>query len=224
MKKIERTAVVEKSNRQWAWQFLRRNRSYQESHAFLGSLSDEQQKTFHELVCGSLKPYSENWARLKLLPLKLLQGAYLWQCEGQHETLGDLVETITHASESSEIKRQSFNDEIDGLYLRVEPSFRAGHYGLYHWIDPDLSEVSDEQAEKLWFYQVPFEATLLRMPSMDGDKFDFSEPEWLGASVDNHVDVSAGGKFKKLSEKITPTQCSNTIAFHLKKGRTVRYF
>jgi hypothetical protein len=183
MKTKKKTTHAQKNNRQWAWQFLRRNLQYRKTYEYIGTLTQDQRDTLQKLIHEVLYPYSENWAQLGALPVKLFDRKYLDNYKREDATLDDFIRDKNKASLKKKRIAQQIDAEKDDLVLRIEPMFRAGYYGLYYWLDPDVDEVSEAEANELWFYRVPIESSLIRSPEMDDKGFSFEESEWKGISV-----------------------------------------
>lgn len=174
------TPADEKTNRQWAWQFLRRNRGYREAYAFLSSLNEEQQNIFQKLIFGQLGSYADNWSQLGSLPMKLFDCAYLWDEIDKNKTLDEYVNELHIRSTKIKNNTSSIAEKIDNLILRVAPEFRANEYGLFQWVDPSIEEITEDVANAIWSYSVPVEATLEREPLLDNKEINFEKSEWQG--------------------------------------------
>ncbi len=176
------TAAIENTNRQWAWQFLRRNRTYRESYAFLNSLSEYQLDGFFKLIQDQFGSYSENWEQLGSLPVMLFDRTHLSHSYDRNKTLNDYVNDIIKPFLKIKKRTKEIDKFIDDLILRVTSEFRTSHYGLSQWVDPDIDEMTAEEADEIWFYTVPVEASLLRTPWFDDAGFSFEESKWKGIS------------------------------------------
>lgn len=170
----------EKTNRQWAWQFLRRNRDYREAYEFLYSLSEEQRNVFEKLTCGQLESYAENWSQLGSLPVKLFDRRYFWSGREKNNTLDDYVKSLDKRLSEKKRHNSLIAEEIDNLILRVAPEFRVDQYGLSEWVDPSIEEITADFADAIWSYSVPLEASLMRVPWLDGEEINFKKSEWQG--------------------------------------------
>ncbi|MFM2275476.1 MAG: hypothetical protein RL211_1348 [Pseudomonadota bacterium] len=177
--------AVERSNRQWAWQFLRRNQGYRQAYTFLGALSDGQRDIFLKLIQNQIGLYSEIWSELGLLPVKLFDKQFLWGVKEEHETLDDFIRSEFRPFSTAKKSAQYIAQEIDNLVLRVAPEYRAGSYGLFHWVDPAIESMTPEEADSIWFYSVPLESSLTRTPWLDDKGFSFEKSVAVGATIGN---------------------------------------
>lgn len=175
--------AIEKSNRQWAWQFLRRNQGYRQAYTFLGALSDSQRDIFFKLIQNRLGSYSEIWSELGSLPVKLFDKSSFWGLKEEHETLDDFIRSELRPFSKATKSAQHIEQKKDDLVLRVAPEFRAGSYGLFHWVDPAIESMTPEEADSIWFYSVPLEFALNRSPWLDDAGFSFEKSEWQGVSL-----------------------------------------
>lgn len=183
MKTKKKTTDAQKNNRQWAWQFLRRNLQYRKAFEYIGTLSQDQRDTLQKLIHEVLHPYSENWAQLGDLPVNLFDRKYLDNYKRENATLDDFIRDKNKPFLKTKRTAQQVDAEKNGLILRIEPMFRAGYYGLYYWLDPDVDEISVAEADELWFHRVPMEASLFRSPELDDRGYSFEESEWKGVSL-----------------------------------------
>lgn len=174
------TPADEKTNRQWAWQFLRRNRDYREAYAFLHSLSEDQRNVFEKLTQGQLESYAENWSQLGSLPVKLFDRTYFWNPKDKNSTLDEYIKDLSKPLSKSKKHTSMFLNEIDNLILRISPEYRADQYGLIQWVDPSIEEMTADAADAIWFYSVPLEASLVRAPWLDEKGISFEKSEWQG--------------------------------------------
>ena len=198
------SSIVNKTNRQWAWQFLRRNRVYRDAFAFFASLREDQRAVFEKLVRGQLDSYAENWSQLGSLPVKLFDRNYLWNEKDENKTLDEYVKSSSKRFVKSKKNYLSIAEDVDDLILRVMPEFRADQYGLFEWIDPGIEEMTAEQADAIWFYSVPMEASLVRAPWLDDKDISFEKSDWKGVSrevllgIKEAVEIDSGGVKNKI--------------------------
>lgn len=204
----------ERTNRQWAWQFLRRNPSYREAFAFFCSLGEARQIALLKLMHGALGRYSEHWSDIGPLPLKLFDSKYLYYKKDDDRTLDEFVKKPKNPFINPD-KSKPLGEVIDELILRVKPEFRPGHYGLLEWVDPCIHEMTTEEADEIWFYSVPLEASLVRSPWLDDAGISFERFEWEGQSLDDLLGVPKSERANFQNRKNRPIQAET---LPLKKG------
>lgn len=218
MAKRKLIASVEKTNRQWAWQFLRRNSVYREAYALIGSLRDDQRDVFLKLINNQLSSYSENWESLGSLPVKFFDRSNLWNEKNENKTLDEYIRDLTKPFSKKKRNADQIVEEIDSLVLSVLPKFRTYQYGLLQWIDPDIKEITAQDAESIWFYHVPLEESLIRTPGFDDKGFSFEKSEWQGVSTSVFSDKKNAIDSAPVDEKEKRNQPVQHETLPLKKG------
>ncbi|HRK37283.1 MAG TPA: hypothetical protein PK347_02750 [Burkholderiaceae bacterium] len=210
--------ITEKTSRQWAWQFLRRNASYRAAYSFIHALSDIQKNVFLKLTQGQLGLYSENWPELGKLPVRLFDEDFLWGLKPETENLDDFIQDKNRPLSKATKSAPKIAIEIDDLILRVSPEYRHSSYGLCHWVDPDIDDLTPEEADSIWFYAVPMEPALSRAPWLDDKGLSFERSEWKGVGAKELMGIKNEVEHEVIHTKQNPNQPVQAETLPLKKG------
>jgi hypothetical protein len=152
--------------KQWAWQFLRRNKAYQEAFAVMSSLNFDQKGFLQALTDGLLFEVDAYLKIIETLPTKIFDQRLLKGANGRHPTLKSYLEDL--GAYSVAFKRE-WGGVAEHLELILLEKYRLYSYVLKDWIDPKTEQLSNEQERVFGYLEPPFQHALLPLQSIDSN-------------------------------------------------------
>jgi hypothetical protein len=149
--------------KQWAWQFLRRNKTYQEAFAVMSSLNFDQKGFLQALTDGLLFEVDSYLKIIETLPTKIFDQGLFRGANGRHPTLKSYLEDLGAYSVAF---RREWGGVAEHLELILLEKYRLYSYVLKDWIDPKTEQLSNEQEQIFGYLEPPLQHALLPLQSI----------------------------------------------------------
>lgn len=138
------TKNSQRTNKQWAWEFLRRNPQYRDAFKKVRDLNPGQITELRKLQIG-IDPWSDEIHYIKDLHIEYLDKSRLIDFKVDFSFIGDYV---AHCK----ALQRSNSEDLPKIYLSQK--FKPNSYLLTHWLDCEM-DITAEEAEEIWTHQ-PF--------------------------------------------------------------------
>jgi hypothetical protein len=156
----KKISSVERTAKQWAWMFLRRNPNYREAFSVMSSLSPDQNRFLHALIYGQIFESDMYLGVLDTLPTRIFDPKYLKGLKEDHHTLLDYLKDI-------DAYNPEFSSDWGGIsqHLQLEflEKFRLDSYAMKHWINPERVELTEEDEVNFGYLNPTIEHALLKL-------------------------------------------------------------
>jgi hypothetical protein len=151
---------VERTAKQWAWMFLRRNPNYRDAFSAMSSLNPDQKRFLHALIYGQIFESDMYLGVLETFPTRIFDPKYLKGLKKKHHTLFDYLKDI--GAYNPEFVRE-WGGISEHLQLFLLEKFRLESYAVKQWIDPERTELSDEDELNFGYLNPTIEHALIRL-------------------------------------------------------------
>ena len=139
-KPAKKTKTRERTAKQWAWEFLRRNPNYRDAFNVMSRLTSEQCGFLQALISGQVSEFDEHLNVLETFPTNIFDAKKLKGVEPKHRTLLDYLNGIGAYSEEF---KSDWGGVAEHLKLVVLEKYRLETYAIENWIDPRCVELTD---------------------------------------------------------------------------------
>ncbi len=130
----------QRTAKQWAWQFLRRNQNYRDAFSVMSQLNSEQNCFLQALICGQVFEFDMHLKVLETLPATIFDAQNLSGLKSEHKTILDYLNAIGAYDEAF---KAEWGGAAEHLHLVVSDKYRLQTYVMSRWIDPSLEELTN---------------------------------------------------------------------------------
>lgn len=147
MKKLPITSKSStRTAKQWGWQFLRRNKNYQDAFSVMSRLNSEQNSLLQALIFGQVFEFDRHLKVLETFPVVIFDAQNLSGLKNKHKTIFDYLKDIGAYDDTFKVE---WGGVAEHLHLVMLEKYRLQTYLMSRWIDPICEELNDADEQSL---------------------------------------------------------------------------